>query len=151
MEGKITTKASSSGATKGKSTGYKQLLQLKSNFEKLEQVRAGISKGILVEIKNHINMDYDNLSNILGTTKTTIHNKKDDDKFSPAVSEKIIALADLYEFGYTVFEDKLNFQKWIQTPNKALGSRKPLELLDTIFGIEEVKNIIGRIEHGVYS
>ncbi len=90
-------------------------------------------------------MDYDNLSTILGTTKTTIHNKKDDEKFSPAVSEKIVALADLYEFGYYVFEDKLNFEKWIQNPNKALGSRKPLELLDTIFGIEEVKNIIGRI------
>ena len=148
---KVIKKASNSHTTKAKSSEYKRLLQLKSNFEKMEQVRSGISKGVLVEIKNHINMDYDNLSTILGTTKTTIHNKKDDDKFSPAVSEKIVALADLYEFGYYVFEDKLHFETWIQTPNKALGSRPPLELLDTIFGIEEVKNIIGRIEHGVYS
>jgi len=151
MATRAITKKSNSRTSKAKTSGYKRLLQLKSNFEKMEQVRSGISKSVLVEIKNHINMDYDNLSTILGTTKTTIHNKKNDDTFSPAVSEKIVALADLYEFGYTVFEDKLNFEKWIQTPNKALGSRKPLELLDTIFGIEEVTNIIGRIEHGVYS
>jgi len=27
---------------------------------------------------------------------------------------------------------KLNFEKWIQTPNRALGDKKPLELLDTL-------------------
>ncbi|MHB1178459.1 MAG: type II RES/Xre toxin-antitoxin system antitoxin [Daejeonella sp.] len=134
-----------------KQSDYAHLIGLKSNFEKMEQVRTGISKSVLVEIKNHINIDYDSLSIILGTTKTTIHNKKNDEKFSPSVSEKIVALSDLYEFGYRVFENKLNFEKWIQTSNRALGNKKPMELLDTIFGIDEVKNIIGRIEHGVYS
>lgn len=134
-----------------KQSGYAHLIDLKSNFEKMKQVRSGISKGVLVQIKNHINMDYDSLSIILGTTKTTIHNKKSDDRFSPTVSEKIVALYDLYEFGYSVFEDKLNFEKWMQTVNRALGYKKPMELLDTIFGIDEVKNLIGRIGHGVYS
>jgi len=26
-----------------------------------------------------------------------------------------------------------------------------LDLLDTIFGVEQVMNLLGRIEHGVYS
>lgn len=149
---KIISKDRSSQATKIiKQLDYAHLIGLKSNFEKMEQVRSGISKSVLVEIKNRINIDYDSLSIIIGTTKTTIHNKKNDEKFSSTVSEKIVALFDLYEFGYSVFEDKLNFEKWIQTSNRALDNKRPIELLDTIFGIDEVKNIIGRIEHGVYS
>ena len=149
---KIISKDRSSQATKIiKQSDYAHLIGLKSNFEKMEQVRSGISKSVLVEIKNRINIDYDSLSIIIGTTKTTIHNKKNDEKFGSTVSEKIVALFDLYEFGYSVFEDKLNFEKWIQTSNRALDNKRPIELLDTIFGIDEVKNIIGRIEHGVYS
>ncbi len=37
------------------------------------------------------------------------------------------------------------------TPNKAIAGKMPFELLRCKFGTEEVKNIIGRIEYGVYS
>jgi uncharacterized protein (DUF2384 family) len=32
-----------------------------------------------------------------------------------------------------------------------MGGQTPLDLLDTIFGVEQVMNLLGRIEHGVYS
>lgn len=40
---------------------------------------------------------------------------------------------------------------WLSSPNRALGGRRPDELLDTDIGAEEVKNLLGRIEHGVFS
>jgi len=36
-------------------------------------------------------------------------------------------------------------------PNQALGGKTPFELIDNQFGREEVKNVIGRIDYGVYS
>ncbi len=39
----------------------------------------------------------------------------------------------------------------MKTTNRALGNIKPLSLLDTLYGMEEIKHLIGRIEHGVYS
>jgi uncharacterized protein (DUF2384 family) len=36
-------------------------------------------------------------------------------------------------------------------PNKALGGQAPYDLIDNQFGREEVKNLIGRIDYGVYS
>jgi uncharacterized protein (DUF2384 family) len=39
----------------------------------------------------------------------------------------------------------------MEQENRALGNIRPFELLDTMIGVAEVKNIIGRIEHGVYS
>jgi putative toxin-antitoxin system antitoxin component (TIGR02293 family) len=41
--------------------------------------------------------------------------------------------------------------RWLQRPNRALGGRVPLELLDTDAGTQQVAEVLGRIEHGVYS
>jgi uncharacterized protein (DUF2384 family) len=37
------------------------------------------------------------------------------------------------------------------TPSKALGNKKPFDLLDCSFGFEIVENEIARIQHNVYS
>ena len=41
--------------------------------------------------------------------------------------------------------------RWLDTPNRALGGRTPLELLDTDLGSRQVEDVLGRIAHGVYS
>lgn len=40
---------------------------------------------------------------------------------------------------------------WMQNPNRALGGKIPLDLLDTDAGIEAVETVLGRIEYGLYS
>lgn len=121
-----------------------------SNFQKINQIKAGISKSALEEIKRKAGLDYDTIASILSVAKATIHNKKGESKFDQKVSEKIILLGDIYSYGYTVFEDTARFNTWMKTPNRAFGEKTPLELTDTLYGIQEVKNAIGRIEYGVY-
>ena len=41
--------------------------------------------------------------------------------------------------------------RWLHAPNPALGGQTPLELLDTDLGSRQVEDVLGRIEHGVYS
>lgn len=41
--------------------------------------------------------------------------------------------------------------QWLQRPNVALGGRVPLSMLGTDAGVRQVEQIIGRIEHGVFS
>jgi putative toxin-antitoxin system antitoxin component (TIGR02293 family) len=62
-----------------------------------------------------------------------------------------LLLADIYSYGYQVFENKEGFNQWMKQTNTALGGATPLQLLDTLYGMEEVKHLIGRIEYGVYS
>lgn len=40
---------------------------------------------------------------------------------------------------------------WLHEPHRALGGRAPFDLLDTGVGARQVEQIIGRIEHGVFS
>ncbi|HEY0040749.1 MAG TPA: MbcA/ParS/Xre antitoxin family protein, partial [Flavisolibacter sp.] len=71
-------------------------------------------------------------------------------KFDQYISERIFLLADLYSYGYEAFENKENFNQWMKTGNRSLGGITPLSLLDTLYGLEEVKHLIGRIEYGVF-
>lgn len=119
--------------------------------EKMDMVREGVSKKKLESLKRKTNLDYDKLSTILSTTRATLINKKGTENFSAALSEKIVSIADLYSYGFEVFEDETKFNEWVFRPNKALGGKQPFDLLDNQFGREEVKNVIGRIDYGVYS
>jgi len=110
-------------------------------MEKMIVSKSGVSKKDLVSLKQKTELDYDRLAKTLSVTRSTLINKKTSEKFSPTVSEKIVGLAEIYSYGYEVFEDKEKFNSWISRPNKALGGNAPFELLDSQFGREEVKNI----------
>ena len=96
-------------------------------------------------------MDYDKLAKALSVTRATLINKKKQEKFNAGLSERIFSLVDIYSYGYEVFGDEERFNKWMFRPNLALGGKTPFELIGSQFGRDEVKNVIGRIEYGVYS
>jgi putative toxin-antitoxin system antitoxin component (TIGR02293 family) len=120
-------------------------------LEKMHRLRSGLSKRDLERFKSRTELDYDKLSKALSVTRATLINKKGEQKFSSTISERIIGLADIYSYGYEVFEDEDKFKQWMFRPNQALGGKSPYDVIDNQFGREEVKNIIGRIDYGVYS
>lgn len=122
-----------------------------SAFEKMHIVRDGVSKKDLELLKNQADLDYTMLARALSVTRATLINKKRSEKFGVGLSEKIVGMADLYSYGFQVFEDKDRFNQWMSKPNKALGGQVPYDLIDNQFGREEVKNLIGRIDYGIYS
>jgi len=122
-----------------------------SVYDKINLIRAGVSKTQLEEIKKQTGLDYEALSHILSVTKATLHNKKGDEKFNPVISERLFMLAHIYAFGYEVFGDRERFNHWLTHPIRSTGGVAPIELLDTVYGMEEVKNIIGRIAWGIIS
>ncbi|WP_310992849.1 MbcA/ParS/Xre antitoxin family protein [Aequorivita marina] len=122
-----------------------------TSYQKMQIVRGGVSKKYLTTLKKETSLDYDALAKALSVTRATLINKKGEQKFNDHISEGIIAVAELYSFGYEVFEDKGNFNKWMFTPNQALSGAVPFNLIDNQFGRDEIRNIIGRIAYGVYS
>jgi len=122
-----------------------------SSFEKMKVIKNGVSKKDLELLKNKAALDYSMLAKALSVTRATLINKKRDQKFSTALSEKIVSLADLYSYGFEIFGDKDLFNQWMRNPNRAIGGQVPYDLIDNQYGREEIKNLIGRIAYGVYS
>ncbi len=122
-----------------------------SSYDKIDAIKSGISKEELEALKEQSGLDYDMLAIVLNVAKATLHNKKGKAKFDQYISERIFLLADIYSYGYTVFQKKDAFNHWMKIPNRAIGNVTPLSLSETLYGMEEVKNLIGRIDYGVYS
>src|SRR5688572_16145108 len=102
-----------------------------TTFEKINMVDHGIPKKDLEHLKEVAELDYDKLAKILLVTRATLINKKGEERFNTSLSEKILSLADIYSYGYEVFEDEKRFNQWMLRPNKALGGQAPYDLLDT--------------------
>lgn len=122
-----------------------------TSYQKMNIVRSGVTKSYLTQLKEETSLDYDALAQALSVTRSTLINKKGSQKFSNHVSERIVAVAELYSFGYEVFEDKDKFNRWMFASNQALGGAAPFDFMDNQFGREEVRNLIGRIAYGVFS
>ena len=120
-------------------------------LQKMEISKKGVSKNYLEQFKKATALDYDDLAGALAVTRATLINKKGAEKFNGPLSERIVSLADLYAYGYEVFEDTEAFNQWMQAPNQALGGLTPLGITDSFYGREEVKSLIGRIAYGIYS
>jgi putative toxin-antitoxin system antitoxin component (TIGR02293 family) len=50
-----------------------------------------------------------------------------------------------------VMESEENARQWLTSPQVGLGGAVPLEYAETEVGAREVEDLLGRIEHGVYS
>ena len=67
-------------------------------------------------------------------------------------SELVLVLAELLDYGLEVFNDeKEKFQRWLKKVNYSLGGVSPDSLFDSITGVEQVKNSLDRIEHGIFT
>ena len=53
--------------------------------------------------------------------------------------------------GLQVFDSKDKFHRWLNAPCRALGDKNPAKLIETPEGFQQVLDILGRIEHNLYS
>lgn len=65
-------------------------------------------------------------------------------------SDAIVALIDLTDLAQRALGTRNLAEQWLVQPAIALGGRSPLDLLGTTPGIESIKELLTRIEHGVY-
>ncbi len=91
-------------------------------------------------------------SNVLNLSERTFQRyKKENKKFESIYTEKILEIILLFNKGIEVFQNETNFYEWLNTPCMALGNIKPMGIIDNSFGIEAVKNELGKIEHGIFA
>lgn len=91
------------------------------------------------------------LADYAGISQRTISRLKPDDLLSPQAAEVIISIIRTYQRAVEVFESEETAHKWLKTPVSYLENKTPLEAMSNRFGAEMVLDILGRIEHGVYS
>src|ERR1700741_865093 len=123
-----------------------------SAFDLIALSNEGISKASLDALTDHLGISKKAFSeNILDTSVKTLERKKSTDKLDKRTSSHIIEIAKVVEHAFDVFEDEDNVKQWLNSPNRALGGIKPIDLFYIPTGLGMVDDVLGRIEHGVYS
>jgi putative toxin-antitoxin system antitoxin component (TIGR02293 family) len=73
-------------------------------------------------------------------------------ELTKVLGDILIALNDITEIAYVVMgsvEDSA--RKMLTSPQRALNGRTPIEMLDTPEGVQEVRDFLARVDHGVYT
>ena len=77
-----------------------------SAVDKMALAKKGVSKKQLNDIKDEASLDYDQLSKILATSRSSLISKKGTAKFNQDTSERILLLQDVITYGREVFGDR---------------------------------------------
>ena len=128
----------------------------------IEMERKGVPGVLIKDLGRGFNLSQQHFFRILGAPKATIERKASSSKpVSGAIGQaalgvvRLLALAQEIVSHSTASEAKgFDVQRWlgqwIETPQPALGGRRPSEMLDTPTGTAIVEKTLGALESGSY-
>lgn len=119
--------------------------------EWLRILRAGLPSRGLEALLASLDISRAELCAALNIPERTLARRLGEGRLAPEESEKVLRLGRVWERANVVFPDEVAARSWMKSPNPALGRETPLSLLDADVGADAVLNLLGRIEHGVFS
>ena len=87
----------------------------------------------------------------VGLSRSTLSRRKATGRLDVSESERAVRLARIAVLGKAVLGSTAAAGRWLLKPNRALGGRIPLSLLQSDVGSREVEAILGRALYGGYS
>lgn len=117
----------------------------------IEAVRAGLPASELFELKAALDVPNEALAPMAGMSKATLGRRRPDQRLSPEEGDRVVRFARLLGLAVDVMGDLEHARRWMKSPQVGLGGSTPLDYALTEIGAREVEDLLGRIEHGVYS
>ncbi len=120
--------------------------------ELIQQLERGFSFKTLQTFESRSGLALSRLAATIGIPERTLARRKVSRRLTPNESERLLRISAIFEDAVDLFEgDVAAAVNWLSTPRKALGDRTPLAYARTEPGAREVENLIGRLEHGIFS
>ena len=119
--------------------------------ELIEALSNGLPAPLARELAKSLGLTLDDMAGLLRVNPRTFQRRLDDGVLSLGESERLWELSKLFHRAVHVLESEAAVLHWFKNPIRALGGATPLAYARTAVGLRELENILGRIEHGVYS
>lgn len=115
-------------------------------------IERGFSFDALERLRRETGLPLERLATAIGISPRTLTRRKKENKLTASESDRLVSISRLLALSIELFEgDTIKAVRWLTTASRALGSVPPLEMAATETGSREVENLIGRLEHGVFS
>lgn len=115
-----------------------------------EMRREPLMKETLLKVGKKFRFTNDQFAQVAGVTTRTYQRQRPSSKISVSASENTLRLAELYKNGMIAFDnDEQSFQNWLNANISSLGNKKPIDLITTGLGADQVNDELLRIEYSV--
>jgi putative toxin-antitoxin system antitoxin component (TIGR02293 family) len=92
------------------------------------------------------------LASFLELPERTFARRRESGRLLKPESERMLRLMEIFSSLLELFDgDTAAAREWLIEPAEGLGQARPIDYAQTDFGGREVRNLIGRLEHGVFS
>jgi len=126
--------------------------KVESPFDFIHIATKGVNIHAVLNFSTYFNISKAATAEMLNISEPTLYRwTKINKTLERNFSIKLFEISNLFLYGIEVFGNKKNFFKWMNLPNTALGGLEPKELIEVPGGVSKVNDVLGRIEHGVYS
>ena len=116
----------------------------------VETIRQGIATQVFEQIATAIGLGKETLARKLNINAQTLR-KRRSRILSADEAEKSLRVARVFAQASEVLGSEDKARQWLNDQIPALGGKRPLDLLDTDIGTQEVVNLLQCIKWGMYA
>ena len=121
--------------------------------EAAARVKTGLPVAELDALRELLGLTVENLAGRIGISIATLSRRRQSgQRLDAGHSDRVLRFARLFRLATELYDgDEEAARAWLSKPARALDGETPLEHAETEAGAREVENLIGRLEHGVYT
>lgn len=122
------------------------------NMKLAKKVEVGFSFDALERLGKVTGLPLERLRMAVRITPRTLTRRRKEKRLSPEESDRLVSVSRLLAQTFELFEGNREAAiSWFISPNRALNAQSPIEVASTETGAREVENLIGRLEHGLFT
>lgn len=115
-----------------------------------------VAKGLPFEVLDRVSRAYGltqrAMAQLLGIVPRTLQRRRAAGSLDALESERLYRYIRLYRLALSVFDnDPVSARQFLTEAQPGLGGEVPIEMARSEYGASEVMDILGRIDHGVYT
>jgi putative toxin-antitoxin system antitoxin component (TIGR02293 family) len=122
--------------------------RFRSDDDMHEAIRQGFPQPVLKEVMESAGLNMEELAEALGVSLRSLQRRKGQGKLAADESDRIYRLARMIALAKHYIGDAAKAGRWIKKPNRALGGKRPIEMLNTEPGARRVEAVLGIIAYG---
>ena len=121
--------------------------------EAASRIKAGLPVAEFDALRELLGLTVESLAGRIGVSVATLSRRRHSGQpLDPGRSDRLLRFARLFRLAVELHDgDEEAARDWLRKPARALDGETPLDRADTEAGAREVENLIGRLEHGVYT
>jgi putative toxin-antitoxin system antitoxin component (TIGR02293 family) len=118
----------------------------------LRRVEEGFDFRSLESLQRALGLPMETVAELANIAPRTLSRRKEQGRLMPDESDRLVRVSRLFSKAIDLFEgDEAAARQWFTSGAVALGGQAPVTFARTETGSREVEDLLGRLEHGVYS